>query len=72
MRSAQNNNIMVQCLKKSLDVASLARLKPYQLQYIFKGIKYAPLMYKTIMRLAKINPVATTKTLGTNLNKLPA
>ncbi len=29
-RAAQNNHMMVQCLKKSLTVASLAHLEPYQ------------------------------------------
>jgi hypothetical protein len=62
--------MMVQCLKKSLTVASLARLEPYQAQYMFKGVEYGPLMYKTIMRLGTIDSVATTKTLHTNLNNL--
>jgi hypothetical protein len=39
--AAQNNHLMVQCLKKSLTMASLARLKPYQVQYMLEGIKYA-------------------------------
>ncbi len=43
-RTAQNNHMMVQCLKKSLTTASLAHLKPYQAQYMFKGIKYALLI----------------------------
>jgi hypothetical protein len=38
MRAVQNNDMMAQCLKKSLTAASLARLKPYQAQYSFKGI----------------------------------
>jgi hypothetical protein len=67
--------MMVQCLKKSLTVASLARLKPYQAQYMFECIlEYALLMYKTITRQATIDSVATieTKTLRANLNNLPA
>jgi hypothetical protein len=70
--ATQNNHMMVQCLKKSLTTASLAHLKPYQAQYMFKGIKYALLMYKMIMRLATIDSVTTTKTLHANLNNLPA
>jgi hypothetical protein len=70
-RANQNNHMMVQCLKMSLTLASLACLKPYQVQYMFKGIIYAPLTYKTIMRLAKIEPVATTETLRANLNNVP-
>ncbi len=51
---------MEQCLKNSLTAASMGHLKPYQAQYMFKGVKYGALMYKTIMRLATIDPVATT------------
>ncbi len=40
MHLAQNKHMMAQCLKKSLTAASLARLEPYQVQYMFKGIKY--------------------------------
>ncbi len=71
-RAAQSNQMMAQCLKKSLTVASLARLEPYQLQYMFEGAEYGPLIYKTIMRLVTIDSVATTKTLRANLNNLPS
>jgi hypothetical protein len=71
-RATQNNHMMAQCLKKSLTVASLAHLEPYQAQYMFKGVKYGPLMYKTIMRLTTIDSVATTKILHANLNNLPS
>jgi hypothetical protein len=70
-RAAQNNHMMAQCLKKSLTVAALTRLEPYQSQYLFDGVEYRPLMYKIIMRLAMINSVTTTETLCTNLNNLP-
>jgi hypothetical protein len=59
MRAAQNNHMMAQCLKASLTPAALARLEPYQAQYTYAGIEYAPLMYKIIMRLARIDSVAT-------------
>jgi hypothetical protein len=62
--------MMAQCLKKSLTVAALARLEPYQSQYLFDGVEYRPLMYKIIMWLATINSVATTETLCANLNNL--
>ncbi len=71
-RVAQNNHMMVQYLKSSLTPAPLARLEPYQAQYTFDGIEYAPLMYKIIMRLATIDSVATTETLRKNLDGLPA
>ncbi len=70
-RVAQNNHMMAQCLKKSLTVAALARLEPYQSQYLFNGVEYGLLMYKIIMRLATINSVATTEALRANLNNLP-
>ncbi len=71
-RAAQNNHMMAQCLKSSLTPAALAHLEPYQAQYTFNGIEYAPLMYKIIMRLATIDSVTTTKTLRKNLDGLPA
>ncbi len=64
--------MMVQCLKKSPTVASLACLEPYRAQFMFEGVEYGPLMYKTIMRLATIDSIATTKTLHANLNNLPS
>jgi hypothetical protein len=64
--------MMAQCLKKSLTTASLARLKPYQAQYMFEGVEYGLLMYKTIMRLATIDSVTTTETWRANLNNLPS
>ncbi len=62
--------MMAQCLKKLLKIAALARLKPYQSQYLFDRVECRPLMYKIIMRLATINNIATTKTLCANLNNL--
>ncbi len=58
-RAMQNNHMMVQCLKKSLTVAALARLEPYQSQYLFKGVKYGQLMYEIIMHLATIDSIST-------------
>ena len=40
--ASQNNHMMAQCLKKSLTVAALARLEPYQSQYLFNGVEYGP------------------------------
>ncbi len=62
-RASQNNHMMAQCLKKSLTVAALAHLEPYQSQYLFNGIEYGPMMYKIIMRLATIDSVATDEAL---------
>ncbi len=49
----------------------LACLEPYQSQYLFDGVKYGPLMYKMIMRLATIDSIATNKALRANINGLP-
>jgi hypothetical protein len=42
--ASQKNHMMAQCLKKSLTVAALAHLEPYQNQYLFDGVEYRPLM----------------------------
>ncbi len=47
-----------------------ARRLTYCNECTFNGVEYAPLMYKIIMRLATIDTVATTQTLGDNLNNL--
>jgi hypothetical protein len=67
-RAKQNNTLMSICLAKLLTADAQARLLTYQNKYTFDGIKYAPLMYKIIMRLASINSVATTQMLRDNLH----
>ncbi len=62
--------MMAQCLANSLTPAAQARLEPYQAQFTIDGIKYGPLKYKIIMRLARIDSVATTETLRKNLDNL--
>jgi hypothetical protein len=69
-RATQNNHMMALCLKKSLTVAALARLKPYQSQYLFNSVEYGPLMYKIIMRLTTIDSIATNEALRANINSL--
>jgi hypothetical protein len=66
----QNNTMMSICLAKSLTADAQARLLTYRNEYTFDGVKYTPLMYKIIMRLAIINSVATTQTLRDNLQSL--
>ncbi len=61
---------MSMCLNKSLTASVRASLLTYRNEYTFDGIKYAPLMYKIIMRLATIDSVATTQTLRDNLQNL--
>jgi hypothetical protein len=55
------------CLAKSLTADAQARLLTYRNKYTFDGVKYAPLMYKNIMRLSTIDSVATTQMLRDNL-----
>jgi hypothetical protein len=69
-RAKQNNTIMSICLAKFLTADAQARLLTYCNKYTFEGVKYAPLMYKIIMRLATINSVATTQMLQDNLQSL--
>jgi hypothetical protein len=69
-RAKQNNTMMSFCLAKSLTADTQARLLTYRNEYMFDGVKYTPLMYKIIMRLASINSVTTTQTLCNNLQSL--
>jgi hypothetical protein len=62
-RALQNNHMIAQCLKKSLTIAALAPLEPYQNQYLFNGIEIGLMMYKIITRLAMIDSVATDEAL---------
>jgi hypothetical protein len=67
----QNNTMMSICLAKSLTADAQARLlTSYWNEYMFDGVKYAPLVYKIIMRLATIDSVTTTQTLCNNLQSL--
>jgi hypothetical protein len=58
------------CLAESLTADAQARLLTSWNKYTFDGVKYAPLMYKIIMRLATIDSVATTQMLRDNLQSL--
>jgi len=62
--------MMSMCLNKSLPATTKASLLTYRNEYNFDGVKYAPLMYKIIMRLATIDSVTTTQTLRDNLQNL--
>jgi hypothetical protein len=62
--------MMATCLAKSLTADAQACLLTYRKEYTFKGVKYAPLMYKVIMHLAIIDTVTTTQTLQDNLQNL--
>ncbi len=47
-----------------------ATLLTYRNEYTFKGVEYAPLLYKIIMWLATIDYIATMQTLQENLQNL--
>ena len=70
-RARQNNKMMSLCLHNTLTVEARSRLAPYRAEFTFDDIIYAPLMFKTIMRLATIDSVATTEALRANLRELP-
>jgi hypothetical protein len=69
-RATQNNAMMATCLTKSLTADAQARLLTYRKDFTFKGVEYAPLMYKVNMHHATIDTVATTQTLRDNLQNL--
>ncbi len=70
IRAKQNNMMMIICLSKLLTADAQARLLTYRNKFTFDGVECAPLMYKTIMRLATINSITTTQTLRNNLQSL--
>ena len=70
-RARQNNTMMSKCIMKMLTPAARVRLLPFQGDYKIDNVIYAPLLHKKIMALATINSISTTKTLHSNLRKLP-
>jgi hypothetical protein len=69
-RAMQNNTMMSICFAKLLTADAQARLLTYQNVYTFDGVKYAPLMYKTIVRLATTGFITTTQMMRNNLQSL--
>jgi hypothetical protein len=69
-RAKQNNTIMSNYLSNLLSMGAKVRLLTYRKNYTFDGVECAPLMYKVIMRLARIDLIATTQTLWDNLQNL--
>ena len=70
-RAKQNNTMMVACLSKTLTASAQAKLLACCAEFTFDGVKYAPLMYKIIMRLTTMDSVATNQSLRENLQALP-
>jgi hypothetical protein len=69
-RVRQNNKMMALCLMASLTDDARARIQPYSSEYVRHGEVCAPLLFKTQMRLATIDSVATTESLRTSLREL--
>ena len=67
-RSSQNNAMMHKCLLASLTDEARRKLTACESDYIFNNEVYAPLLFKTIMRLATIDSKATTNFLRESLN----
>jgi hypothetical protein len=70
-RARQNNTMMSECNMKTLTPAARVRLLPFQGDYKIDNVIYASLLHKKIMALTKIDSVATTRTLRSNLRELP-
>jgi hypothetical protein len=63
--------MMSKCIIKTLTPPARVRLLPLQGDYEINNVLCTPLLHKKIMALATIDSVATTKTLRSNLRKLP-
>jgi hypothetical protein len=55
----------------SLSASARICLLPFQGDFEFNSVVYAPLLHKKVMALATINSVATMKTLRLNLREIP-
>ena len=66
--SNQNNAIMHKCLLAILTDEAKRKLTTCESDYIYNNEVYAPLLFKTIMRLATIDSMATANFLRESLN----
>ena len=69
-RASQNNEMMAQCIMKTLSASARTRLLPFRNEIEHNNVVYAPLLHKKVMALATIDSVATTKTLRSNLREI--
>ena len=69
-RASQNNQMMTECIMKTLSASARARLLPFRNEIEYNNVVYAPLLHKKVMALATIDSVATTKTLRSNLREI--
>jgi hypothetical protein len=69
-RARQNNLMMVTCIMATLTDDARARLQPYASEYTRHNVVVGPLLFKTVMRLATIDSVATEESLRAKLREL--
>lgn len=69
-RARQNNGMMVKCIMATLTDDARARLQPYASEYTRHDTIVGPLLFKTVMRLATIDSVATEESLRSKLREL--
>ena len=69
-RSAQNNAIMVKCLKTSLTKAAPLQKMPHLSSVTVGLVVMSPLLFKLIIHLATIDSKATSKVIHKNLQTL--
>jgi hypothetical protein len=69
-RALQNNQMMAECIMKTLSTSARACLLTFRNKVEHNNVVYAPLQHKKVMALATINSVATTKTLRSNLREV--
>ena len=69
-RASQNNQMMAECIMKTLSASARSRLLPFRNEIEHNNVVYAPLLHKKVMALATIDSVATTKTLRSNLREI--
>lgn len=69
-RARQNNEMMHKCIMATLTTDAKLRLTPHRNDYTFHKQVYAPLLYKTVMKLAIIDSRATDQQLRDNLGDL--
>ena len=59
-RASQNNEMMAQCIMKTLSASARTRLLPFRNEIEHNNVVYAPLLHKKVMALATIDSVAIT------------
>ena len=69
-RASQNNQMMSECIMKTLTASARNRLLPFRKELEINNVVYGPLLHKKVMALTTIDSVATTKALRANLREI--